>query len=129
MKRRVLIPIVLAALLGPACDGEPEVGELAVEFSTTTSQDRAIFFKVEAALPRTILGISADCRDCEAFSYAVSDTLMYAVITGPLVSGPIARVTVSDVGSWREYSLTLVEVAGRDHQLRPVSAYQLAFER
>jgi hypothetical protein len=51
------------------------------------------------------------------------------VVTGPLPAGAIARIEVPDVRRAGEYAAAILQVAGSDYALRPLSGYSLTVAR
>ena len=128
MKRVRLALAVLVGLVGVACDG-PTAGEISLELVTPSTSDGAILFEVEAPSSKELGDVTAACSGCQAFFYTVSATKLYAVVTGPLTAGPLARVAVSDVGAISAYAVTIVEISGLDHRLRSDVGYELRLSR
>lgn len=128
MKLRILLALAAVAALGLACDG-PTAGELSVELVTPNSGDGAILFKLEAPASQDFGPVTAACSGCQAFIYRVSEAEVYCVVTGPLTPGPLARITVADVGMRGAFSATILQVAGLDRQLRSDVDYQLRLSR
>jgi hypothetical protein len=124
MRFRGLFVLVLLALVTPACDG-PTAGELSIELATPSSGDGAILFRVRTPSPREFGEVSATCPGCQAFSYRVSDSDLYCVVTGSLTSGPLARILVSDPGARAAYLVEILEVSGLDRRIRPPAGYEL----
>jgi hypothetical protein len=127
MKRLYFLLVALAGLVGAACDG-PTAGEVTVELVTPSTTDGAILFKVEAPSSKDLGEVTAACSGCQAFYYRVSETELYGVVTGPLKSGPVARIAVSDV-SVRVYAVTIVEISGIDQRPRSDVGYELRLSR
>ena len=128
MRLRTLLVLLLLGLMVPACDG-PTAGELSIDLITPSNSDGAILFKVKTPSSKDLGDITAACSGCQAFSYRVSATELYGVVTGPLTSGPLARIAVSDVGVRSAYLLTIVEISGLDHRLRSDVGYELRLSR
>ncbi|KPJ88149.1 MAG: hypothetical protein AMS18_13695 [Gemmatimonas sp. SG8_17] len=112
-----------------SCDSGPHAGELAFELVSPVGDDRAIMFEVTALEPFTVEGLTAACTGCQGFWHKPSDTRLKGILIGPLGSGPIGRVSVSDVGDRAAYTLTLLDVAGPDLELRPAADRSLQFLR
>jgi hypothetical protein len=128
MRLRVVLAVCLLSLALPACDG-PTAGEISIDFITPNSSDGAISFRIESASSRELGELSADCEGCRAFSYRLSDSELFCVVAGALATGPLARITVSDVGVRSAYAVTILEVAGQDHRLRSTTGYELLLGR
>lgn len=124
MRLRILFALALLGLIGLACDG-PTAGEITIDLVTPSSNDGAILFRVETSSSEDLGDVTAACSGCQAFSYRVSDTELYCVVTGSLTSGPLARIVVSDVGSKSAYAVAIVEISGLDHRLRSSVGYEL----
>ena len=120
--------VILMGLIGAACDG-PTAGEISVDLFAPSATDGAILFKVETPSSRDVGDVTAACSGCQAFTYRISETELYSVVTGPLTSGPLARIAVSNVGVRSAYVVTIVEIAGRDHRLRSNVGYELRLSR
>jgi hypothetical protein len=123
MTLRGLLVLTLLALV-TACDG-PVAGELSLELVTPSSSDGAILFRVRTPSPREFGEVSAECTECQAFAYHVSDSELYGVVTGPLASGPLVRIVVSDAGVRGAYLVEIIEVSGRDRRIRSTAGYEL----
>ncbi len=124
MRFRTLLALALAALVAPACDG-PTAGELSIDLVTPNSNDGAILFKLRTPSPREFGEVTATCSECQAFPYRVSDSELYYVVTGPLTSGPLIRIVVSDASMRSVYHVEILEISGLDHQLRSIVGYEL----
>lgn len=121
------ISVLLLAFLAfwaNACDG-PTAGEISVELVTPNVGDGAIFFKIETPSSNSLGDVTAACPECRAFVYQTNDAEVYCVITGPLTSGPLVRLSVADVSFRTAYAVTVVAVAGSDHELRSSEEYDL----
>ncbi len=130
MKLRVLGAIAIMGIVGQSCDGGgPKDGELLVNLVTPNSNDAAILLRVDGSGSKTIVGATAACAGCQIFAISSSETRLDAVVTGALASGPLLRISVSDVGSKGSYSLTITQVAGADHRLRGLVGYKVEFDR
>jgi len=114
MKRFPLTTLVLVFAAGLSCDSGPVAGELAIDFTSPTNDDRAIRFVVTSQSPNLVEEVSAACAGCEAYTRKVSDTEVRVILFGPLANGTVARVLVSDTRASSAYTLTLQEVAGAD---------------
>jgi len=119
--------IQLALLLGAAvalgsCSG-PVAGDLTVSLVTPNSDDGAVLLKVTASESKEVTSASAACSGCQIFMEKVSATELRAVITGNVVAGALARVSVSDTRSPSSYSVQIQQVASRSYQSRSISPY------
>ena len=128
MRLRVLLTLTLLSFVASACDG-PTAGEFSIDLVTPNNGDGAILFKVQVPSSKDLGDLTAACSGCQAFSYRVSDAELYCVVTGPLTSGPLARIAVSDVGVRSAYVVTIVEVSGLDRQPRSEVGYELRLSR
>jgi hypothetical protein len=122
-----IVTTLSAVLL--SCDSGPDAGELAFELISPAVDDRAIMFEVTAVEPSTVEGLTAACTECQAFWHKVSDTRLKGILIGQLGAGPVGRVSVSDVGDRGAYTLTLLDVAGADLELRSTADRSLQFLR
>ncbi len=129
MKKRGLGVLLLLGSLNLSCDAGPKAGEILVNLVTPSNSDGAILFRVEAAEPHAITGVSAACAACQVFSHNISDTELGGVVTGAPASGPFVRIAVSDAQARQAYTVTVVQVAGRDHRLRSPIGYELELEK
>jgi len=128
VKKLSSVVILIVGLVGAACDG-PTAGELSVDLVTPSTTDGAILFKIQTPSVMDVGEATASCSQCQAFSYRISDTELYCVVTGNLSSGPLARIAVSNVGIRGAYELTIVEVSGRDRRIRSNVGYELRIGR
>ena len=120
------------ALLGvvpllATCSG-PTAGDLTVSLVTPNSDDGAIVVKVTASQSKEITGAAVVCTGCKIFPEQVSSTELRAVVTGNLAAGPLVRISVSDTGAPRDYTVQIVQVASRSYQVRSTSGYALAIQ-
>lgn len=128
MKRLFAVALCSLVLAGTSCD-EPNAGELLVELATPNASDGAIAFRVESSYAVDVTGVTAACTGCQAFMHRVSDSDFYCVVTGPLTSGPLVRLAVSNVVLRSAYKVTIEEIAGLDHRLRSPTGYELRLTR
>lgn len=112
MKRLPLSTLALVFAAGLSCDSGPVAGELEIDFTSPTNDDRAIRFVVTAQSPNLVEDVSAACAGCEIYTRKVSDTEVRVILFGPLATGTVARVLVSDRRASSAYTLTLQEIAG-----------------
>ncbi len=124
MRYLTLVSIVLLALAMPACDG-PTAGEISIDLVTPNTSDGAILFKLRAPSSGEFGDVAAACSGCQVFSYRVTESEVYCVVTGSLTSGPLARVVVSNAGARGIYEMTILEVSGVDRRLRSDVGYAL----
>lgn len=114
MSRRLHASLALSMALGLlACEG-PTAGELTGQLETSHTNTGAIAFAVQAAEPETVADVSAACAGCEVFSRVVSEREVRGVVVGEFGSGPLFRVTVSDVDEPTLYSARVLEAALAD---------------
>jgi hypothetical protein len=114
MKRFPLSTLALVFAAGLSCDSGPVAGELDIDYTSPTNNDRAIRFVVTAQSPNLLEEVSAACAGCEAYTRKLSDTEVRVILFGPLATGTVARVLVSDRRASSAYTLTLQEIAGAD---------------
>jgi hypothetical protein len=114
MKRFPLGALALVFAAGLSCDSGPVAGELDIDYTSPTNNDRAIRFVVTAQSPNLLEEVSAACAGCEAYTRKLSDTEVRVILFGPLATGTVARVLVSDRRASSAYTLTLQEIAGAD---------------
>jgi hypothetical protein len=127
--RAKLTVLTVAVALTLSCDGGSQAGELAIDLVSPDVDDRAISLEVRAQDPYTIQGLSAACAGCQAFVYQEDETGLRAILIGTFGVGPVARVSVSNVNSPSGYTLTLLDAAGADFELRPLEDRSLSFSR
>lgn len=127
---RFVIPVLIAlmAISVSGCEG-PTAGEVAIDLVTPNSGDGAVLFRIETPSTNALGDITAACPGCQAFAYRTGDSEVFCVVTGPLASGPLARVVVSNVGARSGYSVQIIEVADMDHGLRSTEGYELIISR
>ena len=115
MNRLLLGVPVLLALAQLSCgDSGPVAGEIGLSYESPGSDDQAIRLTVTASEPLTLNDLTATCSGCQAFVRQVSETEIRAILYGPLPSGNIALLSVSDIGVLNGYSVALHEVADGD---------------
>lgn len=124
---RRFAPLVLLAL--GACLDAPTAGEVWVELTSPNTDDGALLFVVHAAAPTELNGATGACEGCQAFVHPVSATEFRVIVTGPLVTGPIARLQVGNAAPTSAFRLEVREVAKRDYQTRSASGYRLKLVR
>lgn len=125
MKPRTMPILAIVALIGLACDG-PTEGELTLELVTPSNTDGAILFRVDVAESKSVTGITAVCSGCQVLSYSPSDAEFYGVVTGSLGAGSVARLSVSDINTPDAYTISILEIAGRDRRIRSDVGYGLS---
>ncbi|UCD24281.1 MAG: hypothetical protein JSW51_14880 [Gemmatimonadota bacterium] len=106
--------LLLGSVLGSCGDSGPVAGDIALRYESPVGDDQAIRFTVTASAPLTLDDLTATCSGCQAFVRKMSDGEIRAIIHGPLATGNVALVSVSDVGSLSGYSVALQEVAAGD---------------
>ena len=118
-----------AAILGLGCgDGGPQGGELIVELvggSGGSANLAALSFTLQAVPPNTIDTATVACGGCKLFMARVTEGELRGVITGPLASGPLLRVTVSDRRSPEAYVTQVLEAAKQDYTLVSTSGIRI----
>lgn len=127
MKRGGLAALLTSLLAGGCLS--PTAGDLVVRIDSPETDDAALVFTMRAAPGAEIHGASPACPGCQLFAASVSATELRGVVTGPLNVGAVLRVSVSDVGKENEYAFTIVQVAGRSYDLRPVGNYSVVVTR
>jgi hypothetical protein len=124
MRLKMLLVLALLGLVATACDG-PTAGELSIDLVTPNGNDGAILFKLRTPTSREFGDVTATCTGCEAFAYRVTESELYCVVTGPLTSGPLARIVVSDLSPRSAYQVSILEISGIDRRLRSDVGYEL----
>lgn len=118
MTRRVWLAFLVIATLA-ACDGGPSVppaGDLTVRLRTSRTDDGGVLFSVRAAGSNTINDVRPGCAGCQVFWQAQGANEVRVAVTGDLVDGPIAVITVSSRVP-EGYTATVLEVATRSFQI------------
>src|SRR5687767_4486773 len=107
MKRAHLF--VLGVVFGIACgdpgSGPPQPGTLTLQFTTNLTTNRAAMIQISG--PGNISAVEAIPGGVTAFSTEAGRSVR-AIVTGPLVSGPLLRFTVDDVNRVKAYSASIV---------------------
>jgi hypothetical protein len=116
------LPLVLATCSGPTA------GDLTISLVTPNSDDGAIVVTVTASQSKEIISAAVACTGCRIFAEQPSSTELRAVVTGNLAAGPLVRVSVSDTGAPKAYSVQIVQVASRSYQLRSTSGYSFSIQ-
>jgi len=116
MKRvRWLGILVVGAMLG-CLDNGATPGTLQVKLTTpNVGSDGAILFTVNG--PATLRSASA-AAGLRLFAEPLA-TVNHFAVTGPLASGTVVTIEVSDVRQSRLYTATIQQVAATNTQLRP----------
>jgi hypothetical protein len=68
---------------------------------------------------------SAACSGCQVFTVRVGDGDLRGVVTGPILSGPLIRVLVSDVDAVEGYTATVTDAADGEFLLLGAGGYTL----
>jgi hypothetical protein len=126
--KRTGLAALLAGLLTGGCLS-PTAGDLLVRIDSPDTDDAALVFTMRAAPGAEIHAASPACPGCQLFSDSVSAMELRGVVTGALNVGAMLRVSVSNVGKTDEYVFTIVQVAGRSYDLRPVGNYSVVVTR
>ena len=126
MRRSWVVLLAVLAFLG--CDTR-QSGELVYALETPHNDDGAIQFTLQASPGYEILGVTTSCSSCELFIRGISARHVRAVVTGPLGSGPLLRVMVSDVETPRVYTAQIVQVSSMGYELRSTVGYRLTLRQ
>jgi hypothetical protein len=120
--------VLSLALVGaPACDvQEPDVIEVMAVFHTQNADDGAVAFSVTTPPPAAVRSVLPACDGCRAFLYRASDGTAHIVVTGPLATGPVARLQLDNPAPW--FAAQLVAVAARGYDSRGLRGYAIAIE-
>ncbi len=118
------LPIALSLVLA-TCSSGPTAGELLVSLSTSQADTRAIQFTAAGSADRMIEDVTPACSGCQVYTTRVSDTESRGVITGPIQSGPLLRLLVSDRDASDAYSVQIIEVANQQFILLGSGGFQL----
>jgi hypothetical protein len=127
---RFLRPVGLAAIAAltagtVACGDNPPAaprpGQLEITLETPNVGDGALLFFIQGAELDSVESLGLDLR-----SSPLSATARRVVVAGALVSGPVARVWVPDVGQAGRYRATVEQVAdAATYALRDTTGYRL----
>jgi hypothetical protein len=128
LRSKVLRPVALgvALVLAGGCDSGPKAGEVVFNLTTPNLNDGAIQFRLTAAAPNTLDGVTAGCAGCQVFTEAVSETEIRGVLIGNVAPGQALRVLVSDRKARDAYTGQVVAVASRTYALGSTTGYSLA---
>ncbi|HKI94456.1 MAG TPA: hypothetical protein VJ992_04135 [Gemmatimonadales bacterium] len=121
---RVLLGLGLAASLA-SCASGPVAGDLTFTLHTPNADDGAIAFRVATSAPQTIGGGTALCTGCRIFLVSVADTEVSGIVTGPLRSGAIFSLTVSDTRTPSAYTGTVLDAASGTFVERGPAGYHI----
>ena len=66
---------------------------------------------------------------CRIFTRTVDERRTLGIVTGPIVAGEGLRAVVSDGGSPRAVTVTIMQVASRAYKLRPLGGYSVSVTR
>jgi hypothetical protein len=122
MRRPLVLLVAVLAFLG--CETR-QSGELVYSLDTPNGDDGAIQFSIQATPGYEILEVTTSCSSCELFTRRVSALHVSAVVTGPMGSGPLLRVMVSDIETPRVYTAQIVQVSSTAYTLRSTVGYSL----
>ena len=120
--RSLVLLVAVLAFLG--CETR-QSGELVFALDTPNGDDGAIQFTLQTTPGYEILGVTTSCSSCEMFTRRVSALHVRAVLTGPIGSGPLLRVMVSDAETPRVYTAQVVQVSSTAYELRSTVGYSL----
>ena len=129
MTRRFLLAGAAALALTVACRDAsgPVAGALTVQLETPHLDDGALVLTLSG--PGEITEVTAAGADARAFAREAGGITKVAVF-GALAAGPVLRFAVPDVRKAGEYVATVVQVADRSNDLRPITAdYRLKVAR
>lgn len=106
---------------GPTKPRDPVPGPLNLRLTTPNGDDGAILFEVVGG---TINSITQTTTTFRVASSAPGITPRRAIVSGNLVGGTIAQITVPDVNDVGNYSAAVREVAARStYTLRDLQGY------
>lgn len=117
MRRRVLAMLGVGLWAALSCDTGPRAGDVPIELTSTRTDLGAVLFVARAAEPQTIDTVTAACQGCQAFMVRASASEVRGVLTGQLVDGTVLNLTVSDRKAVEAYTIQLVQVATRAHDV------------
>ncbi len=121
--------LVLAAAGLAACDAGPKSGQLTFELTAPLGNTGAVVFSVLGVAPLAVQGVVPACVGCQVFMTSLTDQELRGVVIGPLTTGPLVHVTVSDIRRPEAYTAEIREVAANDHTLLAATGYTLALPR
>lgn len=124
MTVRRWMPVALLGLLA-TCDTGPREGDIVLTLASPNVEDGAVAFVLTAVEPEVVLGLAAECAGCQVFTQRLSDAAVRGIVTGPVLPGPLVRVTVSNRKDADLYSATVLQVASRAFVVRNPTAYTL----
>ncbi len=119
MSRHLRI-LVLATVFVLACGdssgpSEPQPGNLAVQFNTSVTTDRALLIQLSG--PGAISNVQAANPGVMVFA-TEAGTLVKVIVTGNLVNGALLRFDVVDVNQVKAYKASIVELSDNTNALR-----------
>jgi hypothetical protein len=118
MTRFIKCAALLVLLGTTACkDGvaPPESGTALIDLVTTATDGGAMLITLTGP---GITNVQPANSSYEVFWRLVSDTEMRILVVGAITSGPLLTAEVADIGRIKTYVTDLVEVAGRDGNLK-----------
>lgn len=124
-----VVPIALAAMVMASCDivgpGEPLVnpGPVDVVLTSPRQDDGAIMFSVAGGAVDSVSSGSYG-----VFSAQTGPQAYRVIVSGDIVSGPVARLWLPDRNLLAPYTLSIEEVATRvTYQQQSSDGYRLIF--
>lgn len=120
--RKLLLPLLAVAVAGCGEQGgagtepeRPEPGALTVSLSVPAQDARAVVLSLSG--PDSIAQVEGASSSYTVFSRGAAKTRRVAVF-GPLATGALLRLHVSDVKQVGGYTATIVEVADTANRIR-----------
>ena len=122
--------LLLAAVVAGACQADgPQglrAGEFSVQLQSPSNSDRAIMFD--------LIGPAQSITPSSQTARVMVDTLgpdsvriaIVAPIGASIGSGEVARLSVPNICAAAAYRARIVDVAGSDYSLKPLSGYALS---
>lgn len=127
--RSTSLASLTAALLSVTCWIGPSSGEILIDLATTNGDTQAVQFIVTAAQSKMVEHITPACSACQVFTVRLNDGDLRGVVTGPIASGPLLRLLVSDVDAVEAYSAQVVDAANGASVLLEASAYSVSLRK
>ncbi|UCF41367.1 MAG: hypothetical protein JSW43_03285 [Gemmatimonadota bacterium] len=125
MRRLLRLALPLGVILSLSCDSGPKDGEVVVALDTPSQDLGAIAFTLNALGPEVIDTVTAACGGCRVDLRRRSAKQVDGVVTGPLVSGALLRVAVSNRKLPQAYVAEALQAARRDYALVSVTTITL----
>jgi hypothetical protein len=128
---KLVAAVALGLMAGVACEEDgvtgPFPGTVVVTLTTPHADDGALLLTISGG---GITGPESLASSNLLFYRALDTSSMNLAIVGNVVSGPLLSFEVPDIGRAAEYTVTLIEVADEENELREsLVGYELTLVR